>query len=439
MTRKKFFLILLLTLFFYNFGYSDFGYRASKISIVLSESDLIFIGKVNNVDTTNSKYISYIEVVEILKGSAGDKNIVLNSKRINGYPSEDEAYPKEGNMYVFFCRKDGEGFVFTTTPLGILSVIPYVEDSFNSKDDIKLLLSAINTNKELFSKAGKQDLFNLYPQLKIEYIKSRFLDDLEDLVDENDIEFFATGLESDDVRYNLFSITKAGYFRIEQCKETIANLLITTPDIPINANKIFHLLYALGFYGDIKYKDIFFEYLNNVQEGFRSLAVTAIARIHDLETLLALVPYYEQIQDKHYLLNILEGIEDNDILIPVLLEFRQIETGIDIIERIDRIIAKRTIIINEPEEIPNTYSLSQNYPNPFNPTTTIQYNIPKDEFVKLIVYDVTGKIVKELVSGYKSAGKYSVEFNAINYASGTYYYKIEAGEYKNIQKMMLVK
>jgi hypothetical protein len=97
------------------------------------------------------------------------------------------------------------------------------------------------------------------------------------------------------------------------------------------------------------------------------------------------------------------------------------------------------IDVNEPEEIPTTYSLSQNYPNPFNPTTTIQYSIPKDEFVKLTVYDITGKVVKAVVSDYKSAGKYSVEFNASSYSSGTYYYKLEAGEYKNIQKMMLVK
>ena len=97
------------------------------------------------------------------------------------------------------------------------------------------------------------------------------------------------------------------------------------------------------------------------------------------------------------------------------------------------------IDVNEPEEIPTTYSLSQNYPNPFNPTTTIQYAIPKDGFVKLTVYDITGRVVKELVNGHKTAGKYSVEFNASSYASGTYYYKIEAGEYKNIQKMMLIK
>jgi hypothetical protein len=100
---------------------------------------------------------------------------------------------------------------------------------------------------------------------------------------------------------------------------------------------------------------------------------------------------------------------------------------------------RETININDPEEIPTTYSLLQNYPNPFNPTTTIQYAIPKDEFVKLVVYDVTGKIVKELVNGHKVAGRYSVEFNASSYSSGTYYYTLEAGEYKSMQKMMLVK
>jgi hypothetical protein len=102
-------------------------------------------------------------------------------------------------------------------------------------------------------------------------------------------------------------------------------------------------------------------------------------------------------------------------------------------------VINNTSTIDKPADLPTEYSLSQNYPNPFNPTTTIQYSIPKDEYVKLAVYDVTGKIVKELANGYKSAGRYNVEFNASGYASGIYYYKIEAGVYNNTQKMMLVK
>jgi tetratricopeptide (TPR) repeat protein len=105
--------------------------------------------------------------------------------------------------------------------------------------------------------------------------------------------------------------------------------------------------------------------------------------------------------------------------------------------RIDKL--NSVVSVEEPAEVPTEYSLSQNYPNPFNPTTTIQYSIPKDEYVKLAVYDVTGKVVKELVNGHKSAGRYNVEFNASGYASGIYYYRIEAGAYKNTQKMVLMK
>jgi hypothetical protein len=85
------------------------------------------------------------------------------------------------------------------------------------------------------------------------------------------------------------------------------------------------------------------------------------------------------------------------------------------------------------------YSLENNYPNPFNSTTNIQYEIGQDEFVKINVFDITGKFVKELVIGYRTAGRYNVEFNAGNIASGVYYYRIEAGDYKSTQKMMFVK
>jgi photosystem II stability/assembly factor-like uncharacterized protein len=99
----------------------------------------------------------------------------------------------------------------------------------------------------------------------------------------------------------------------------------------------------------------------------------------------------------------------------------------------------QAISAGEPKETPTTYSLSQNYPNPFNPTTTIQYSIPKDEFVKLTVYDITGRVVKELISDYKTAGKYSVEFNAAGLASGIYFYKLNTSGAPLINKMLLIK
>jgi len=90
-------------------------------------------------------------------------------------------------------------------------------------------------------------------------------------------------------------------------------------------------------------------------------------------------------------------------------------------------------------EVPTVYSLKQNYPNPFNPVTKINYDLPKAGFVTLKVFDVTGKIVANLVSQNQNAGSYSLDFHASDFASGTYFYKIEAGDFSEVKRMVLVK
>lgn len=90
-------------------------------------------------------------------------------------------------------------------------------------------------------------------------------------------------------------------------------------------------------------------------------------------------------------------------------------------------------------EIPNYYSLSQNYPNPFNPSTTIKFSVPKADLVKLKVYDVLGREVAVLVNELKQPGFHTVDFNASNLASGIYFYKIEAGDFTAVKKLMVVK
>lgn len=85
------------------------------------------------------------------------------------------------------------------------------------------------------------------------------------------------------------------------------------------------------------------------------------------------------------------------------------------------------------------YKLSQNYPNPFNPITKISYNIPQQEFVSLKVFDITGKDVAVLVNEIKNSGEHSLNFNASNLTSGTYFYSLEAGDFKMTKRMMLVK
>ncbi len=89
--------------------------------------------------------------------------------------------------------------------------------------------------------------------------------------------------------------------------------------------------------------------------------------------------------------------------------------------------------------IPNEYMLYQNYPNPFNPVTNIKFDIPRASPVKITVYNVLGREIKNLFNDYKTPGSYELSFDASNFASGTYFYRIEAGDFVQVKKMVLVK
>ncbi len=86
-----------------------------------------------------------------------------------------------------------------------------------------------------------------------------------------------------------------------------------------------------------------------------------------------------------------------------------------------------------------TFELQQNYPNPFNPTTTIKYNLPKSSLVKLVIFDMLGREVKTLVSEEQTVGSYSVEFNAHNLSSGMYFYQLQANDFIQTKKLLLIK
>ncbi len=94
---------------------------------------------------------------------------------------------------------------------------------------------------------------------------------------------------------------------------------------------------------------------------------------------------------------------------------------------------------NSQQIVPSVYSLEQNYPNPFNPSTSIKFSVPKQSNVKLVVYDVVGKEVAVLVNAMKQPGSYEAVFNGDNLASGVYFYRIEAGAFTDVKKMVLIK
>lgn len=88
---------------------------------------------------------------------------------------------------------------------------------------------------------------------------------------------------------------------------------------------------------------------------------------------------------------------------------------------------------------PTTFALHQNYPNPFNPTTVIRYQLPTPSVVRLAVFDVLGRPVVSLVNSVQASGDYSVSFNAANLSSGVYFYRLQAGNFVQTRKMILMK
>lgn len=91
------------------------------------------------------------------------------------------------------------------------------------------------------------------------------------------------------------------------------------------------------------------------------------------------------------------------------------------------------------DPVPDTYRLYQNYPNPFNSSTTIRFAVPENTMVTLSIYNTLGKKVETLVSRFYGAGYHSIAWDASNYASGVYYYRISADSFLQTRKLVLVK
>ena len=88
---------------------------------------------------------------------------------------------------------------------------------------------------------------------------------------------------------------------------------------------------------------------------------------------------------------------------------------------------------------PLNFALHQNFPNPYNHATTITYSLPIKSQVGLVVYNTLGESVTQLVNEEKEVGTYQIEFNAAGLPSGVYFYKLEAGNYQQVKKMILMK
>jgi hypothetical protein len=96
--------------------------------------------------------------------------------------------------------------------------------------------------------------------------------------------------------------------------------------------------------------------------------------------------------------------------------------------------------VEEIAVLPTVFDIAQNYPNPFNAETTIQYQLPIDVHVNIQIFDVLGRLVTTLVDEPKTAGFYKLNWRAENsMASGIYFYRIKAGDYKAIRRFLMIK
>jgi flagellar hook assembly protein FlgD len=103
-----------------------------------------------------------------------------------------------------------------------------------------------------------------------------------------------------------------------------------------------------------------------------------------------------------------------------------------------------TSVEKSDANIPGSFTLGQNYPNPFNPTTTISFSLPQRSNVRLDIYDILGKQVATLINETRAAGNWNIEWNGLDrygrhIASGVYFYRLEAGSFMSVKKMVMLK
>ena len=102
-------------------------------------------------------------------------------------------------------------------------------------------------------------------------------------------------------------------------------------------------------------------------------------------------------------------------------------------------ITSNVVGVGDKKEIPAEYKLGQNYPNPFNPSTTIEFSVPTRSDVRLSLMNVLGQVVKEMTQGIYEAGNHKVTLDASHLATGVYFYRLEAGNFVDVKKLVLAK
>ena len=126
-----------------------------------------------------------------------------------------------------------------------------------------------------------------------------------------------------------------------------------------------------------------------------------------------------------------------NLCVPSDAAFRSWLTGVDVVQGTG--FTCTPTATEDAAELPSEYKLSPNYPNPFNPSTRIRYALPRRSSVHLTVFDALGRLVRVLREGEQAAGWHEVLFDAEGLPSGVYFYRLEAGSFRETGQMLLVR
>ena len=151
-----------------------------------------------------------------------------------------------------------------------------------------------------------------------------------------------------------------------------------------------------------------------------------------------------QLDDASYSYDLINAFDyDNDGKLELAIDRRNINTNLSEVQ-VYSTNGNATSISENIKNIPGIYQLKQNYPNPFNPSTTIRYSLTSPEKVYIKIYNVSGQLLKEISKEHNQAGEFEVIWDGTNkhrekVSSGTYFYQIQAGEFVQAKKMILLK
>lgn len=258
--------------------------------------------------------------------------------------------------------------------------------------------------------------------------------------------------------HNIGRLPSAGYFRFYITNQAAANFCKQT-NVPIRDNQTSYDTLNISGFGTIVDFNFKMESLIHTYDGDISFSIKSpsgtevllsnrrgsfgdnyINTIFDDSAVTPIssgsAPFTGSFRPESPL-NVFNGMDIHGSWIFKVQDHASGDTGR--VERYCLNIVYNAVLALNNEQLPVKFELGQNYPNPFNPVTTIKYSVPKQAFVTLKIYDLLGREVKTLVNENRSAGTYEVEFNAFHLASGVYFYRMEAGDFVDVKKLVLLK